>query len=74
MQSLSETLTKVFRARCYEPVPSIRDRSVRELALGPHHIRHRFEFEGGVGLSYILQNNISKNNTLLARLKEKSNG
>jgi hypothetical protein len=33
----------------YEAEPSTRDMSVRELRrMGPHHIKHRFPFRGGV--------------------------
>lgn len=57
---------------CYERVPSTRDRSVRELKYGPHHIHHRFPIKDGITATDILALNISQHNSFLERLRSKN--
>lgn len=66
--TLSEIVSKAITQGYYEPELSTRDRSAREMQYGPHHIRHRFKFRGGVKW---FQVNVARNNALLERLKRK---
>lgn len=43
----------------YEREPSTRDRSVREMRLGPHHIRHRFGFVGAISFQDVMRRNLA---------------
>lgn len=70
-KTFSDTIAHTLRARVYEPVASTRDRSVREMQLGPHHIRHRFEFKGGVDRRVALYAGLAAPNPLLLRMKAK---
>lgn len=67
--TFDEIVVKTLRDKHFEPEPSTRDRSVREMSLGPHHIWHRFTFPGAIPLSRILAANIKQNNALLERLR-----
>lgn len=70
--SFSDIVTSTFRDKHYEPDKSTRDRSVREMHLGPHHIRHRFEFAGAIGMADILAENIAARNPLFDMLRKKA--
>lgn len=61
---------RTITGKHYEKEKSTRDRSVRELVLGPHHIYHRFEHKDFISGSYLLADNLSRYNILLARLNK----
>lgn len=61
-------IVSAFRGATLEKEPSTRDRSVREMKLGPHRIRHRFPFKGGVSGSDLIIDNILKSNALWEKL------
>ncbi len=67
-----DLIRHVFTSRHYEAEASTRDRSVREMRMGPHHIKHRFEFRGGVSFPAVVASNVLAQNALLSRLMEKS--
>lgn len=71
MITFSEIIARTLTATWYEPTESTRDRSVREMKLGPHHIRHRFPFKGGITGGDIIAMNIAKTNPLLEMLKNR---
>lgn len=58
----------------YEPVPSTRLRSVRELKLGPEQIRHRFPFKGCVSMSVgqLVARSVMQRNPLMGALQARS--
>lgn len=62
----------LLRGKIWEPVATSRDRSVRELKYGPHHIRHRFSFKGGISGAEMLALNVTNKNALYTRLKRRS--
>lgn len=66
---LSNLIHTTLHDKYFEPVASTRDRSVREMKFGPHHIRHRFEFKGAISAARMFSVNIAKNNALFERLK-----
>jgi hypothetical protein len=71
MTDLGIVVADAISRKCYEPVATTRDRSVREMRCGPHHIRHRFEFKGGITVNDLMRLNLSRPNPLLARLRER---
>ena len=68
--SLSFIVTEAMsqRSKVYEPLPSTREMSVREMRFGPRHIKHRFPFKGGVSIADIIASNVSQGNALLTML------
>ena len=59
------------RDKTLEPTATTRDRSVREMELGPHHIRHRFPFPGSISLADLIRSKKIQNDALLGRLRAK---
>jgi len=70
--TFSELVVNTLRGAFYEKNASTRDRSVREMKLGPHHIRHRFPFKGGVTMNDIIMAQMASHNSLLDRIKQLS--
>lgn len=69
MATLSEVIRATMTCGVFESEPSTRDRSVREMTLGPHHIWHRFPVPGGITGAQLMARNVSRSNPLLARLR-----
>ena len=72
--TFSEIITRTLSDEhtVYEAALSTRELSVREMRYGPRRIRHRFPIKGGVTARALLVDNLSQNNALLARLKQKT--
>lgn len=70
-ETFSDLITKTFSPgrTVYEREPSTRDRSVREMKLGPHHIAHRFPIPGGLSAADMLRRSIMSSNALMERLR-----
>lgn len=68
IESFATIVLTELRGKHYEPVKSTRDRSVREMKLGPHHIRHRFEFDGAIGMDDLIMENVTSANSLMQKL------
>ncbi len=69
-KTLSELIGRTLSSdhTVYEREPSTRDRSVREMRLGPHRIRHRFPVRGGLAVRDLIIESLMASNSLLARL------
>jgi hypothetical protein len=68
MGIVSDMIIASLKGKTYEASESTRDRSVREMKLGPHHINHRFPIRGGIGIGEITQLAISARNPLFEAL------
>lgn len=68
MKTFTDVIISAMNDKYYERTATTRDRSVREMKLGPHHIRHRFPFRGGINFAGIMASNIERSNPLLERL------
>lgn len=67
-------VTNAMMTGHYEPTPSTREFSVREMMARkpPHRIYHRFPFRGGISAADIITCNIAAANPLFAHLRMKS--
>lgn len=64
--SFEEIFSYSMRAKRVEPVARMKGGPF------PQHHAHRFEIKGGISMSELMARNISTQNALLRRLKEKN--